>query len=81
DASPDQAQLWDELFEGDSNRHLREVVEGVARSRQAERNLRSLTRQVWQLLEQAGQDEELRTHLDTVAQEYPPTCGDANTDA
>jgi len=81
DARPEQAQLWDELFEGDANRHLREVVERVAGSRQAERNLRALTQQVWQLLEQAGRDEALRTHLDNVAQDYPPTCGDAGTDA
>lgn len=81
DASPEQAQLWDALFEGDANRHLREVVERVARSQQAERNLRALTQQVWQLLEQAGRDEALRTHLDNVAQDYPPTCGDAGTDA
>ncbi|WP_043196719.1 NEL-type E3 ubiquitin ligase domain-containing protein [Pseudomonas putida] len=81
DASPEQAQLWDGLFEGDANRHLRDVVERVARSRQAERDQRGLTRQVWRLLEQAGRDEDLRTHLDTVAQDYPPTCGDAGTDA
>ena len=81
DASQAQAQLWNELFEGDANRHLRDVVERMAYSRQAERNVRGLTHQVWQLLEQAGGDEALRTHLDNVAQDFPPTCGDAGTDA
>jgi len=39
-----------------------------------------MANQVWQLLEQAAQDEELRTHLDNIAQQYPPTCGDAGAD-
>ncbi|ENB9662637.1 MULTISPECIES: dermonecrotic toxin domain-containing protein [Pseudomonas] len=81
DASPEQTQLWNELFEGDANRHLRDVIERVTRSQQAEQDLRGLSNQVWRLLEQAGQDEALRTHLDNVAQDYPPTCGDAGTDA
>ena len=80
-ASQDQRQLWDELFEGDANRHLRDVVERVAGSAQARSNARGMSKQVWHLLEQAGQDEELRTHLDTIAQDYPPTCGDAGADA
>lgn len=79
-ANDEQRALWNELFEGDANRHLRDVVERVAGSAQAQNNLPELTDQVWQLLEQAGRDEELRTHLDTVAQDYPPTCGDAGTD-
>lgn len=76
-----QQQLWQELFDEDANRYLRDVVERVASSRQAENNPRELANQVWQLLEQAGQDSELRTHLDSVAHEYPPTCGDAGADA
>ncbi|HYQ51385.1 MAG TPA: NEL-type E3 ubiquitin ligase domain-containing protein, partial [Pseudomonas sp.] len=80
-ASQDQQQLWDELFEGDANRHLRDVIERVAGSAQARNNAREMSKQVWQLLEQAGRDEELRTHLDTIAQDYPPTCGDAGADA
>lgn len=81
DASPAQSGLWDQLFEGDANRYLRDVVERVARSQQAENDVHGLANQVWQLLEQAGRDEELRTHLDNIAQDYPPTCGDAGTDA
>ncbi|RWU19123.1 hypothetical protein DM813_22665 [Pseudomonas alkylphenolica] len=80
DAGEAQQRLWQELFDGDANRYLRDVVERVARSRQAENNPDGLASQVWQLLEQAGQDQELRTHLDTVAQDYPPTCGDAGAD-
>jgi hypothetical protein len=80
DANDQQRQLWDELFENDGNRHLRDVLERVAGSAQAEQNPRGMANQVWQLLERAEQDEELRTHLDNVAQQYPPTCGDAGAD-
>nr|WP_314617532.1 DUF6543 domain-containing protein [uncultured Pseudomonas sp.] len=79
-ASPDRRALWDELFAGNANPHLRDVVERVANSAQARDNLPEMTNQVWQLLEQAGGDQALRSHLETVAQEYPPTCGDAGAD-
>ncbi|EJN39701.1 hypothetical protein PMI38_00820 [Pseudomonas sp. GM84] len=81
DASEGQRQLWDEMFEGGDNQHLRDVIERVSNSAQALSNPRGMARQVWRLLEQVGGDEALRTHLDTIAQDYPPTCGDAGADA
>ncbi|MGE8062805.1 dermonecrotic toxin domain-containing protein [Pseudomonas sp. NPDC089547] len=79
-ANADQQRLWQGLFEEGNNRHLREVVVRAANSAQAQNSPHIMADQVWRLLEQAGQDRELRTHLDTVAQDFPPTCGDAGAD-
>ncbi|WEK29071.1 MAG: NEL-type E3 ubiquitin ligase domain-containing protein [Candidatus Pseudomonas phytovorans] len=79
-ANADQRQLWRNLFEAGDSGHLRVVVERTANSAQAQSNPQRMANQVWRLLEQAGQDQALRAHLDNVAQEYPPTCGDAGAD-
>lgn len=79
-ASDEQRRLWEDLFTHDDNRPLREVIERVGRSAQALDNHRSLGRQVWQVLQAAGEDETLRARLNEVASEFPPTCGDAGAD-
>ncbi|MFJ4064341.1 dermonecrotic toxin domain-containing protein [Pseudomonas sp. NPDC089996] len=80
-ANDEERRLWQDLFEENENRHLRDVVERAGSSDQALRGRDRMARQVWQLLEQARQDQALRKHLNTVAQDYPPTCEDAGADA
>ncbi|WP_336334795.1 NEL-type E3 ubiquitin ligase domain-containing protein [Pseudomonas putida] len=75
-----QQQLWDSLFEEGANGDLREVVERVGRSAQAQHNQPSLAREIWQLLQAASQDQALREHLNEIAADFPPTCGDAGAD-
>ncbi|MFJ4346297.1 dermonecrotic toxin domain-containing protein [Pseudomonas sp. NPDC089401] len=79
-ADAQQRQLWQALFEDEDNDHLREVIERAANSAQARDNWQRMNNQVWRLLEQAGRDQALREHLQQVAQDYPPTCGDAGAD-
>ena len=80
EANARHQQLWDDLFAQGDNRHLREVVERVGRSAQALDNSQSLAREVWHLLQAASQDQALLEHLDEVASDFPPSCGDAGTD-
>ncbi|MGN8249364.1 dermonecrotic toxin domain-containing protein [Pseudomonas sp. SMV7] len=75
-----QQLLWDSLFDDGANPALREVIERVGRSAQAQNNQRSLAREIWQLLEAASQDQALREHLNEVAGDFPATCGDAGAD-
>ena len=75
-----QQQLWDDVFEGGSNTQLREVVERVGLSAQAQHNQQSLAREVWQLLQAASEDQALLEHLNEVAGDFPATCGDAGAD-
>ncbi|WP_449432755.1 dermonecrotic toxin domain-containing protein [Pseudomonas putida] len=80
-ANEARQQLWDAVFEGNANSELRDVIERVGRSAQAQQNQQSLATQVWQLLEAASEDQTLRERLNEVAGEFPPTCGDAGADA
>ncbi|WP_313294912.1 NEL-type E3 ubiquitin ligase domain-containing protein [Pseudomonas sp.] len=79
-ANPDQRQQWDALFDQDNHRALREVLERVGRSAQAQHNQQSLGAQVWRLIEAASHDQGLRQRLDEVASDFPPSCGDAGAD-
>ncbi|MFK3724489.1 NEL-type E3 ubiquitin ligase domain-containing protein [Pseudomonas monteilii] len=81
DADVSQRQLWHDLFENDAHRDLREVIERVGRSAQARDNLRSLRRQVWDVLQRAADDTTLRERLNEIAGDFPATCGDAGADA
>jgi len=80
-ASQAQRQLWDDVFEDNAYPHLRQVIERVGRSAQARNSPQPLASQIWTLLETASQDEQLREHLEQIAGDFPPTCGDAGTDA
>lgn len=80
-ATDGQRQSWDSLFATGDYPYLREVIERAGRSAQARDNPRGMATQVWRLLDQAAADQALREHLDTIAQAYPPTCGDAGADA
>ncbi|MFJ4156715.1 dermonecrotic toxin domain-containing protein [Pseudomonas sp. NPDC089752] len=80
DASEAQRQLWADLFAEGDYPMLRDSVERVGFSAQARKNPQGMARQVWQLLESAAQDEHLRDRLNSVADEFPASCGDSATD-
>lgn len=79
-ATPAQEQLWGALFDHGENGELAAVLESLVQSAEARRQPQVLATRVWNLLEQAGADTELRQALNEVAQAFPPTCGDAGTD-
>lgn len=80
-ASDAQEQLWRDLFEQGENNDLQGVLERLSQSAEAQRDAQSLRNRVWALLEKAAGDSALRERLNTVAQDFPPTCGDAGADA
>lgn len=80
-ASTAQDTLWNDLFGTEENTHLLGVLERLALSAEARQDAQGINLRVWALLEKAGQDTGLRERLEHVAQQYPPTCGDAGTDA
>lgn len=80
-ATPEQRQLWDDLFADDALPHLREVIERVGQSAQALANQQSLAGQIWRLLTSASQEQALRERLELVASDFPASCGDAGADA
>ncbi|MDR0210764.1 MAG: hypothetical protein LBJ33_16620 [Pseudomonas putida] len=79
-ATDTQRQMWNDLFEDGAYPDLRQVLERVGRSAQAQNSPQALARQIWALLETASQDEHLRNHLEQIAGDFPATCGDAGTD-
>lgn len=79
-ATDRQRQLWSALFEDGAYPNLQQVIERVGRSEQARTSPEALARQIWSLLEKASQDEYLRAHLEQIASDFPPNCGDAGTD-
>ncbi|EKT4522701.1 hypothetical protein QEM13_001940 [Pseudomonas putida] len=79
-ATDTQRQLWNDLFEDGTYPYLQQVIERVGRSVQARNSPQALAQQIWTLLETASQDEHLRAHLEQIASDFPPTCGDAGTD-
>lgn len=79
-ATDTQRQLWNDLFKDGTYPYLHQVIERVGRSVQARNSPQALAQQIWTLLETASQDEHLRAHLDQIASDFPPTCGDAGTD-
>lgn len=80
-ASSHQQRLWSDLFEHGGNRHLLNALERLAQSAEARQDAQGVATRVWAMLEKAGQDTGLRERLEQVAQDYPPTCGDAGADA
>ncbi|WP_306580474.1 NEL-type E3 ubiquitin ligase domain-containing protein, partial [Pseudomonas sp.] len=81
DASNAEEQLWSDLFDQGENAALLGVLERLAQSAEARRDAETVSERVWDLLETAAQDTELRERLATVAGDFPPTCGDAGADA
>ncbi|QHB27331.1 leucine-rich repeat-containing protein [Pseudomonas monteilii] len=81
EASNAEEQLWSDLFDQGENAALLGVLERLAQSAEARRDTAALRERVWDLLEKAAQDTELRERLATVAGDFPPTCGDAGADA
>ncbi|ATP49713.1 hypothetical protein CR512_10165 [Pseudomonas putida] len=80
-ASDAEEKLWRDLFEPGENNALQGVLERLSQSAEAQRDAQSLRNRVWALLEKAAGDSALRERLNTVAQDFPPTCGDAGADA
>ncbi|MDR6710832.1 Leucine-rich repeat (LRR) protein [Pseudomonas hunanensis] len=80
-ASTAREQLWASLFEQGENSDLAGVLERLSHSAEAQRQPEALNGRVWNLLEQAAQDDTLRQDLNDLAQAFPPTCGDAGADA
>ncbi|MDT3746416.1 MULTISPECIES: NEL-type E3 ubiquitin ligase domain-containing protein [Pseudomonas] len=81
DASNAEEQLWSDLFDQGENAALLGVLERLAQSAEALRDAETVSERVWDLLEKAAEDTELRERLATVAGDFPPTCGDAGADA
>ncbi|WP_455886071.1 NEL-type E3 ubiquitin ligase domain-containing protein [Pseudomonas rustica] len=81
EASNAQEQLWIDLFDQGENAALLGVLERLAQSAEARRDAVALNERVWDLLETAVHDTQLRERLATVAGDFPPTCGDAGADA
>ena len=81
EASNVEEQLWSDLFDQGENAALLGVLERLTQSAEARRDTAALRERVWDLLEKAAQDTELRERLATVAGDFPPTCGDAGADA
>lgn len=79
-ATDTQRQLWNDLFENGAYPDLRQVLERAGLSAQARNNPQAMARQIWALLDTASRDEYLRDHLEQIAGQFPPTCGDAGTD-
>ncbi|WP_236186577.1 dermonecrotic toxin domain-containing protein [Pseudomonas juntendi] len=79
-ATPAQQQLWDRLFENGTNHSLREVIVTAGRSAQALQNPAPMARDIWGLLQAASEDHALSEHLDEIAGDFPPHCGDAGAD-
>lgn len=79
-ANAAQQRTWQDLFDAGENTALREVIERLGLSAQARGNPRALNNQVWQLLNRASQDTQLRMRLEEVAGQFPATCGDAGAD-
>ncbi|MDH0647889.1 NEL-type E3 ubiquitin ligase domain-containing protein [Pseudomonas sp. GD03858] len=79
-ANETQRDTWNALFDQDEHADLRQVVELVGMSRAARQNPTSFARQIWELLDRAAADSQLRERLDQVAGEFPVTCGDAGAD-
>jgi len=80
-ASSADEQLWSNLFDQGENTALLGVLERLAQSAEAQRDIEALWERVWALLEKAAHDTALRERLATVANDFPPTCGDAGADA
>lgn len=80
EANADQRRTWHDLFDQGENGALREVIERLGRSAQAQGNPRALAAQVWRLLVRASEDTRLRERLEQVAAQFPATCGDAGAD-
>lgn len=81
DASPTQQQLWAALFDQGENTGLAGVLERLSHSAEALRYPQDLRARVWNLLQRAGEDDALLEELNADAEAFPPTCGDAGTDA
>lgn len=80
-STPEQKQLWSDLFDQGQNLPLMDILDPLARSAESQRFPQSLKARVWKLLELAGQDTALRERLNEVAELFPVTCEDASTDA
>lgn len=80
-ASPAREQLWADLFDQGENTELARVLERLTHSAEAQHQPDGLNTRVWSLLAKAAEDETLRQDLNTLAEAFPPTCGDAGADA
>ena len=81
EASADQQQLWDTLFpDDDTHRPLLLVLDRALASSEAQYYFNGMSARVWDLLRAAADSDELFRDLQSVADAYPPTCGDAGAD-
>lgn len=82
DRSTEQQQHdWDALFANNELPALNGVLDRLSASREAQANRAQLTARVMQVLQRATTSTELRSHLEELAEAFPPTCGDAGADA
>ncbi|MGF6589985.1 dermonecrotic toxin domain-containing protein [Pseudomonas sp. 2835] len=81
EASAEQQQLWDSLFpDDDTHRPLLLVLDRALESSEASYSFNGMSARVWDLLRAAADSDELFRDLQSVADAYPPTCGDAGAD-
>ncbi|WP_176470471.1 dermonecrotic toxin domain-containing protein [Pseudomonas sp. Irchel 3F5] len=80
DADQGRQELWEDLFANEQNRALRIALNTLERSQAAQIDQVHLGQRVWRLLERAAEDNGLRSNLDTIAEGFPETCGDAGAD-
>lgn len=81
DASGVQRNLWNSLFQDASASALLDVVERLQLSSEFQRDFASVRTRVWNMLALASEHTVLREELQEIARAFPPTCGDAGTDA
>lgn len=79
-ASETQRQTWERLFDNGANPALADVLDRLGLGAEARQQPAALAERVWRMVDELAGNTELRARIETLAEHYPATCGDAGTD-